>query len=74
MTETGVTTGRSMHVAVLGTGPVGLGSAALLTLRGHQPTLWSPTSGGTEPAEVGVAIHALNRMLKLGRPIPVHIA
>ena len=52
MTETGVTTGRSMRVAVLGMGPIGLGSAALLTLRGHQPTLWSPAPGGTEPTEL----------------------
>ena len=34
-----------MRVAVLGMGPVGLGSAALLTSRGHQPVLWSPNSG-----------------------------
>ena len=31
-----------MRVAVLGMGPVGLGSAALLASRGHRPTFWSP--------------------------------
>lgn len=44
-----MTAGRSMRVAVLGTGSVGLGSAALLASHGHQPVLWSPTSGGTGP-------------------------
>ncbi len=46
-----MTGSRSLRVAVLGTGPVGLGSAALLTLRGHQPALWCPTSG-TQPVEL----------------------
>ncbi len=35
-----------MHVAILGAGPVGLGSAALLASRGHRPILWSPRRGG----------------------------
>jgi opine dehydrogenase len=48
--ETGPTAKRSMRVAVLGTGAVGLGSAALLTQRGHRPILWSPTFCGTEPS------------------------
>ena len=36
----------SMRVAVLGLGPVGLGSAALLLSRGHVPILWSPRGTG----------------------------
>ena len=47
-----MTVERSMRVAVLGMGPVGLGSAAVLTLRGHQPALWSPTSSATKPTEL----------------------
>ena len=42
----------SMRVAVLGMGAVGLGSAALLTSRGHQAVLWSPNSSITEPLEL----------------------
>ncbi len=30
------------RVTVLGTGPIGLGSAALLLARGHRPVVWSP--------------------------------
>lgn len=41
-----------MRVAVLGIGPIGLGSAALLASRGHQPALWSPRHGGTEAFEL----------------------
>jgi opine dehydrogenase len=37
-----------MRIAVLGTGPVGLGSMALLHSRGHVPVAWSPL--GTLPA------------------------
>lgn len=35
-------TSPALRVAVLGTGPVGLGSAALLLSRGHTPVPWSP--------------------------------
>ncbi|RYD19577.1 MAG: hypothetical protein EOP89_15445, partial [Lysobacteraceae bacterium] len=49
MTETN---SPSMRVAVLGTGPVALGSAALLLSRGHVPTLWSPKSGEAAPLEL----------------------
>lgn len=31
-----------MRVAVLGMGPIGLGSAMLLATHGHEPVLWSP--------------------------------
>ena len=50
--DAGTTAEPSMRVAVLGTGPVGLGSAGLLTLRGHRPALWSPTFSDTEPSEL----------------------
>lgn len=39
-----------LRVAVLGTGAVGLGSAALLASRGHQPVLWQPRPGNARPA------------------------
>jgi opine dehydrogenase len=35
-----------MRVAILGTGGIGLGYAALLAANGHSPVLWSPTGGG----------------------------
>ena len=50
--DAGMTVERSLRVAVLGTGPIGLGSAALLASRGHQPVLWSPTFGGMGPIEL----------------------
>ncbi len=50
--DPGTTGERSMCVAILGTGAVGLGSAALLISRGHRPTLWSPRSGDTAPTEL----------------------
>ncbi|MFC0407735.1 NAD/NADP octopine/nopaline dehydrogenase family protein [Roseomonas elaeocarpi] len=31
-----------LRIAVLGAGPIGLGTAALLDARGHRPVLWSP--------------------------------
>jgi opine dehydrogenase len=40
-----------MRVAVLGMGPIGLGSAALLASLGHIPSLWSPRPG-TAPTEL----------------------
>src|SRR4051794_19037347 len=36
-----------MRVAVLGAGAVGLGNAALLCERGHEPIIWSPSGSGT---------------------------
>ncbi len=36
---------NSLRVAVLGTGPVGLGTAALLLSRGHEAAAWSPRGG-----------------------------
>ena len=31
-----------MHVAIIGSGPIAQGAAALLSERGHTATLWSP--------------------------------
>ncbi|SIT49384.1 Opine dehydrogenase [Paraburkholderia piptadeniae] len=36
-----------MKVAIVGSGPIGLGCAALLSTRGHTPFVWSPRSGET---------------------------
>ena len=36
-----------MNVAILGTGNIALGNAALLADAGHQVTLWSPSGSGT---------------------------
>lgn len=44
--------GSGLRVAVLGAGPVGLGSAALLASRGHTPVLWSPSGRVLDSAEV----------------------
>ncbi len=57
---------RGRRVAVLGMGPIGLGSAALLASRGHQPALWSPTSGGTAPVELRA-----HGALQLSAPVAV---
>jgi opine dehydrogenase len=42
-----------MRVAVLGTGGIGLGAAALLKTNGHAPVLWSPSGRGA--AELAAA-------------------
>lgn len=39
-----------MRVAILGTGAIGLGGAAFLAERGHQPVVWSPS--GTSVSEL----------------------
>ncbi len=48
-----------MRVAVLGVGPVGVGSAMLLASRGHQPVLSSPTGNGGTAAVALTAEGAL---------------
>lgn len=62
-------TESSKTVAVLGTGPVGLGSAMLLASRGHRPVLWSPTDRGdvafVEAASEGALAHSA-AVLKAG--------
>jgi opine dehydrogenase len=47
-----------MRVAILGTGPIGLGGAALLASRGHQPVLWSPSGGSVPALAAGAALEA----------------
>ena len=50
--DVGLRVEGSLRVAVLGMGAVGLGSAALLASRGHQPVLWSPRPGAARPVEL----------------------
>ena len=57
--------GRGMRVAVLGAGPVGLGSAALLASCGHQPVLWSSSSTGANTIELQA-----EGALQLSAPVP----
>ncbi|GGF68314.1 opine dehydrogenase [Azorhizobium oxalatiphilum] len=38
---------RSLKVAVLGAGSMGLATSALLASRGHAPIMWSPSGGST---------------------------
>ncbi|MGI4796451.1 MAG: NAD/NADP octopine/nopaline dehydrogenase family protein [Janthinobacterium lividum] len=45
----------SMRVAVLGMGPIALGSAALLLSRGHVPVLWSPNTVEAAPLKLHAA-------------------
>ena len=52
MTETNL---PGMRVAVLGMGPIALGSAALLLSRGHVPVLWSPNVAAAAPLELHAA-------------------
>jgi opine dehydrogenase len=41
-------------VGIAGTGPIALGTAALLAQNGHDPMLWSPSGTGTTGLESGV--------------------
>ena len=50
-----MTAGPGLRVAVLGTGPIGLGSAALLASLGHRPVLWSPRPHPTATATATAA-------------------
>lgn len=47
-----------MKVAIIGTGGIGLGYAALLHERGHQPVLWSPSGQGIAPFQGGAELVA----------------
>ena len=55
-----------MRVAVLGMGPVALGSAALLLSRGHAPVFWSPRSADAATVD----LHA-EGALQLAAPVSV---
>lgn len=50
------------RIAVLGTGGIGCGAAALLSERGHAPVLWSPSGRGTEAFAGGVPLQAEMRL------------
>ena len=47
-----------MRVAILGTGAIGLGAAALLTEQGHRPVLWSPSGTGAAALAGGAPLEA----------------
>jgi opine dehydrogenase len=49
------------RVAVLGTGGIGCGAAALLCERGHSAVLWSPSGRGTAAFEGGAALQVEGR-------------
>jgi opine dehydrogenase len=59
------------RVAVLGTGGIGCGAAALLSARGHTPVLWSPSGRGTAAFAGGVPLQA---EFQLTGTYPVEIA
>ena len=50
------------RVAVLGTGGIGCGAAALLSERGHDVVLWSPSGRGTAAFSGGVPLQAEGRL------------
>jgi opine dehydrogenase len=50
------------RVAVLGTGGIGCGAAALLIERGHEVALWSPSGRGTAAFADGAALQAEGRL------------
>lgn len=45
-----------MKVAIVGAGPIALGSAALLADRGHVPVVWSPRGSQVDPSTKALAI------------------
>ena len=47
-----------MRVAILGTGAIGLGAAALLVEQGHLPVLWSPSATGAAALAAGEPLEA----------------
>jgi opine dehydrogenase len=50
------------RVAILGTGGIGCGSAALLAERGHSAVLWSPSGRGTEAFASGAPLRAEGKL------------
>lgn len=50
------------RAAILGTGGIGCGAAALLAERGHAPVLWSPSGRGTAAFAGGVKLRAEMRL------------
>jgi opine dehydrogenase len=59
------------RVAILGTGGIGCGAAALLRERGHTPVLWSPSGRGTAAFVGGMPLQA---EFQLTGTYPVEIA
>lgn len=57
------------RVAVLGTGGIGCGAAALLIERGHDVALWSPSGRGTAAFSGGVPLQAEGRLTGAYRPM-----
>src|SRR5262245_29698790 len=57
-----------MRVAVLGTGGIGLATAALLCQRGHDPAIWSPSGEGTLALAGGVPLVASGALVGSFRP------
>jgi opine dehydrogenase len=47
-----------VKVAILGAGAIGLGGAAFLSQRGHEPVVWSPSGAGTSELARGTALQA----------------
>ncbi|MBL8591024.1 MAG: NAD/NADP octopine/nopaline dehydrogenase family protein [Methylobacteriaceae bacterium] len=61
-----------MRVGVVGTGPVGLGCAALLASRGHEPVLWSPRAAprGASRRIEAVGLFAWRGDVRVAREAP----
>lgn len=57
------------RVAVLGTGGIGCGAAALLCERGHAAVLWSPSGRGTVAFADGAVLRAEGKLVGEYRPI-----
>ncbi len=57
------------RVAVLGTGGIGCGAAALLCERGHTAVLWSPSGRGTAAFDDGAALQAEGKLTGSFRPV-----
>lgn len=55
-----------MRVAVLGAGAIGLGNAALLCQRGHEPIVWSPSGSGIAANKNLVAFGVLEGEFAVG--------
>ena len=60
-----------MRIAILGTGAIGFGAAALLTEQGHRPVLWSPSGTGAAALAAGEPLEASGALT--GR-YPVEVA
>jgi len=57
-----------VRVGLAGAGAIGLGTAALLHRRGHDPMLWSPSGQGTEAFAGGASLTALGAFDAVLRP------